>query len=88
MIMWPVGSLIVVGGILILLLNDAPNDAPNDEGYHDGVLEALTLVLAIEQVHSDTWPYSHECRFVCSADNGSIEAPVSPSPAMGSVKAM
>ena len=50
MIMWPVGSLVVVVGILILLLNDGPDD----EGYHDGVLQAVTVVLATIQVHSDT----------------------------------
>ena len=32
MVMWPVGSLVVVGGILILLLNEAPDDQDNLAG--------------------------------------------------------
>lgn len=84
MIMWPVGSLVVVGGILILLLNDTPDD----EGCHDGVLQALALVLAIIQVHSDIRPHSRECRCVNAADDGSIEVPASPSLAVGSAKTM
>jgi hypothetical protein len=57
MIMWPVGSLVVVGGILLLLLNDPPDD----RGYQDGVLQSLPLPCSCihvmgNQILTFAWP--------------------------------
>lgn len=87
MIMWPVGSLVVVGGILILLLNDPPDD----EGYHDGVLQAPILVVVIMErlgrcILTYLRTYWREFRIV-GVDEGSIEVPAGTS-TTGSVKAM
>ena len=48
MVMWPVGSLVVVGGILLLLLNDPPDD----RDQHDGVLQSLPLPCSFIQRRS------------------------------------
>jgi hypothetical protein len=57
MIMWPVGSLVVVGGILLLLLNDPPDD----RGHQDGVLQSLPLPCSCihvmgNQILTFAWP--------------------------------